>query len=92
MAEMKVDIRNKLQVIRALLLEHWDPIGERCEVAAQDEYDQYLPTILSLLERGASAADLARYLGKVATLDMGLVEVAERDRAAAERLVQLRLR
>jgi hypothetical protein len=35
--------------------------------------------------------ELARYLGDVTSKAMGLVEVAERDRAVAETLLRLRL-
>lgn len=86
-----MDYRSKLQSIRSLLLAEWDPIGVRDEAMAQDEYDQYLPTILDLLERRASATEVAGYLGDVATLEMGLVEAEDRDRAAAESLLRLRL-
>lgn len=83
--------REKLAVIRTVLLDEWDPIGVRNELAALDEYDAYLPAVLSLLERRASVTELADYLGHAATIEMGLVEDAERDRAVAERLLRLGL-
>lgn len=86
-----MDYRGKLQSIRALLLAEWDPIGVRDEAAIQDEYDQYLPAILGLLERRAPIAEVAGYLTGVATTEMGLVDVEERDRAVAESLLRLPL-
>jgi hypothetical protein len=83
--------RSKLQSIRTLLLDEWDPIGVKDQPAAQDEYDQYLPPILALLERGALADDIEQYLGDVVGLDMGLATVAERDRVVARALLKLRL-
>lgn len=80
-----------LQAIRGVLLAEWDPIGVRDVATAQDEYDSYLPAILRLLERGASSTELAKYLGDVATIAMGLVEVRDRDLATAETLLRLRL-
>ncbi|MDB5623285.1 MAG: hypothetical protein JWR39_1848 [Devosia sp.] len=86
-----MDHQSQLQSIRTLLLAEWDPIGVREEAAAQDEYDRYLPTILGLLQRHTSASVLAKYLGDVATMEMGLVGVEQRDRATAESLLRLRL-
>jgi hypothetical protein len=86
-----MNYQEKLAAIRDVLLEKWDPIGVRDEAAAQDEYDQYLPAILILLRRRAPVTELARYLGDVTSKAMGLVEVAERDRAVAETLLRLRL-
>lgn len=82
--------REKLQAIRKLLLEQWDPIGVQDYSAAHDEYDQYLPAILSLLESNATMMEIARHLGSIATNDMGLADMPERDLAAARNLLQLR--
>lgn len=86
-----MDNREKLQSIRALLLEQWDPVGVRNEPTAQDEYDRYLPALLGLLESRASSDDVARYLGDIVDLEMELVTVAERDKAVADALLQLHL-
>lgn len=91
MAEIKVDHKSKLQSIRTLLLNEWDPVGVKDEPTAQDEYDHYVPAILGLLERGASAAEIEQYLGDVSGFDMGLVAVAERDRTVARALSKLTL-
>ena len=83
---------DKIAAIRTVLLESWDPVGVNDVPAAQDEYDSYLPSILQLLERHVSVADLARHLTDITARDMGLVAVAQRDLAVAERLLRLRLR
>lgn len=82
---------SRFRAVRAVLLEIWDPIGIGEVNAAQDEYDAYVPGILRLLEKGASRDDLASYLSDIATTQMGLIEDEARNRAAAERLLQLRL-
>lgn len=82
---------SKFQAVRRLLLEEWDPVGVRDIAAAQDEYDQYVPAIVALLERHASEDEIARRLGDVATLEMGLSEVLERDLAVARSLARLQL-
>lgn len=84
-------IQDKLDAIRAVLMESWDPIGVKDEKAVQDEYDAYLSGILRLLEQRASVADLAKHLHDIATRDMGLVDVERRDTRAAEQLLRLRL-
>ena len=50
----------------------WDPIGVAGIPAARDEYDSYLPTVLSLLNKGAEEREIAMYLQGVARDDMGL--------------------
>lgn len=83
--------QDRLDAIRTVLMESWDPIGVRDERAAQDEYDAYLPALLRLLEHRVSVADLAKHLSDIAVVEMGLVDVEQRDRATAERLLRLRL-
>ena len=87
-----MDNREKLQSIRGILLEQWDPVGVRNEPTAQDEYDRYLPALLRMLESRASSDEVARYLGDIVDLEMELVTVAERDEAVANALLQLHLR
>lgn len=86
-----MDEREKLAAIREVLLGLWDPIGVRDEPLAQDEYDPYLRKILALLSKGASVEDIERYLGDIVSLDMGLVDMPDRDRAAAMSLMRLAL-
>lgn len=86
-----MDYSSKLRAVRRLLLDEWDPIGVRDVPVAQDEYDQYLPAILVLLEQRASVEEIAQRLSDVVTLDMGLAELADRDLAVARRLALLRL-
>jgi len=81
----------KLDLVRKAILKNWDPIGVKDEPSAQDEYDAYLPAIVGLIEKRAPVNELARYLTDITTLEMGMVEAEARDRAVAERLLQLRL-
>lgn len=80
----------KARLVRAILLKQWDPIGVRDYPAAHDEYDQYLPAILNLLENGATIMEIARHLGSIVSSEMGLVELPERDLAVARSLLRLR--
>ena len=50
------------QEIRRVLLREWDPIGVKDVPEAQDEYDSYVPDVLRLLARRASARAVFDYL------------------------------
>jgi len=54
----------------------WDPIGLRgadgaVDEACADEYDSYLLHVVSLICRGASKAEAATYLDRIAADNMG---------------------
>ena len=51
--------------IRAILFEHWDPIGVNENQNLRDEYDSYIAPVYRLLTEGASAAKITDYLFKL---------------------------
>ncbi len=64
----------KLQEIRQLLWEEWDPIGVRSfEDCLSDEYDSYAMRVFSMLNSGASLEVLIEYLLWAETENMGLL-------------------
>ena len=69
----KTAMRQRGRELRAILNE-WDPIGVMGPDAkpGDDEYDDLLWPVMRLLEGGASAGDLARYLVKKLDEDYGL--------------------
>ncbi len=71
--------REALAVLKKLLRHEWDPFGE--EDFPEEEYDDYAPTLFSLIDRGGSVADAARYLAVVETAEMWLRERPERNAA-----------
>jgi hypothetical protein len=80
------------QRVRALLNEHWDPLGVADQV--DDEYDHYVHAICQMLmDRQVSEAAISHHLYFIAAAHMGLtphpnlVEGCER---AAASLVGLR--
>jgi len=82
----KAQSRQRMAEIRRLWNE-WDPIGVAKGDPSDDEYNGYLAPTLRLLERDASADEIAAYL-KWATLEhMGLSQVTSLE-AFAERLRQ----
>lgn len=61
----------------------WDPIGIKDVPQCRDEYDAYLPGVMSLLEAGAGADQIALYLGDIGTEKMGLGRNPSKENIAA---------
>jgi hypothetical protein len=53
---------NRVQNIRTILLEDWDPLGVGDNPHLTDEYDAYIPGILRLVDNHCPADQLERYL------------------------------
>jgi hypothetical protein len=77
------------RAVNRILLEQWDPLGIRAAEGPEDEYLSYVPQLIGRVQRGASDAELADYLGEVESRQMGLrvlpsvrrTEIAARIRA-----------
>ena len=68
----------------------WDPIGVAGSPHARDEYDSYVPGVVSLLFSDARASKIAEHLTQITTDSMGLSAARERDLEAAELLTEWR--
>lgn len=69
----------------------WDPIGVARVPQARDEYDSYVPTVTSMLMRGAKQEEIASFLTHTSTETMGLTDTSRgraHDREIAELLVE----
>jgi hypothetical protein len=66
----------------------WDPIGVAGHPQARDEYDSYVPGVVSLLFSNASASKIANHLTRIATESMGLSAARKRDLEIAELLIE----
>lgn len=73
-----------------VLYYHWDPIGVSEAPAARDEYDSYVPGVVSLVTRGATEEEIAAFLTEIEGSQMGLAPNSERARRAAEILLAWR--
>jgi hypothetical protein len=71
--------------IRNVLLVDWDPLNVSDNPNLADEYDSYIPEILTLLSKGVSAMEIERFL-KGVEADLGINPEPERSRRAAVRL------
>lgn len=70
--------------MRAQLLKHWDPIGIKDSEQCHDEYDSYIPSILSLIDSGVALDELAQFLDDIVSEQMGLrSNMAESAKVAA---------
>jgi hypothetical protein len=77
--------------VRRVLLEVWDPIGVCEEPGAQDEYDEYADHVVGQLFSGATDDEIADYLHRVATENMGLPHRRERAYPAVAALRRIKL-
>jgi hypothetical protein len=71
--------------IRNVLLADWDPLNVGDSPKLADEYDRYIPGILTLLSNGASVMEIERFL-KGVEADLGITPEPDRSRRAAIRL------
>jgi hypothetical protein len=60
------------RAVSAILFEHWDPIGVRAIGGPESEYINYVPQLIGLAQRGASALELAGFLAEAESGAMGL--------------------
>jgi len=72
-----------------LLLRSWDPIGVQDVPEAQDEYDNYVPRVFSLLANRATPKQVADYLFAVETDRMGMTGDDSKRDAVSRQLVAL---
>jgi hypothetical protein len=70
--ELKITYRAVYKVVDTILWEEWDPIGVNREVGARDEYENYVPQIVSLIIRKASRDQIASTLNDIVQKQIGL--------------------
>ena len=80
---MSKDAARKLETVRRILWETWDPIGVNDIPEAFGEYDSYAPTIVSMLAHGCSARDLEFHLAHIESSSIGLPRTVAPHRVAA---------
>ena len=72
MKPLKSDAVKLGQVVDEILWRVWDPIGINDETNCRDEYQRYVHVVADMLRRGAGEKEIAAYLSKVETTEMGL--------------------
>lgn len=58
--------------LRHLLLLYWDPVGVYGAPEAKDEYDHYAGQVAQMLREGCTTEEIATFLERVETHNMGL--------------------
>ena len=81
---------SELEKLKVLLWEEWDPIGVNDGDGdwPDNEYDNYAPQLLTLVEAGKSKVEIEAYLTGVETEYMGLGP-SGRSGPVAERAIQI---
>lgn len=65
--------------IERLLLERWDPLDLRTTPGPHAQYARYAHEVFSLLARGGSDVQIARFLHRAERDDLGRPDLADRD-------------
>jgi hypothetical protein len=65
--------------IARAMVDQWNPLGLADPAEPHHEYDQFAHEMFSLLARGASDAQLARFLHRVEREELGHPELADAD-------------
>ncbi len=81
--------RDAFDAVHDILTHEWDPIGVGNEPMAQDEYNAYISGALRMVADGRADREIANYLQRIETEDMGLTlgdGVVERNMRVARRL------
>ena len=70
------------------ILNRWDPLevisNQSASGVSLTEYESYVPLLLRLLEKNPTQAEVAFFLGRISSEEMGLNPSPERDNAAAK--------
>ena len=74
------------QMVRAILLNDWDPIGVAGIREAADEYDGYVADIAQTVEAGSAVSALSKPLMMIETERMGLSGNKNRAQSVAAKL------
>ncbi len=69
-----------------ILWKHWDPIGVNDSPAARNEYSNYVPGMVCLLQDGADAVKLAQHLHSLERVSIGIETNPEHRSFVAQQL------
>lgn len=80
----------KLRAVTRILMLEWDLANATQNPPSLSEYDDYVPALVSLLDRRASTDEVVAFLADMAARRMRTPQVANRGEGAATSLAQLR--
>ena len=76
-------------IVRDVLLKHWDPIDIGDNENLYDEYDEYIPQLIKLVGSGCSEKEIVDHLQNIEEM-LGLHLSKERRTRAAAHLMVIR--
>ena len=76
-------------LVDRLLWEEWDPLAVNDHDGAIGEYSGYIPVIVELLKRNASAGFIAQHLSEIVTKQMSMWDNPDHNMMIAQKLKQL---
>lgn len=85
----EITVQTLHRKIREVLLKEWDPIGIQDIPEAQDEYDDYVRDVYSILIFRKPVSEMLEYLLWLETEHMGLTADKQRAQSIAEKLIAL---
>jgi len=76
--------------IDEILWEDWDPIGVNDVEYVRNEYQGYTPQLFSLKTQGANKTEIAEYLYKLETVEIGVTGNIEHCEKVAQKIIDLK--
>lgn len=84
-----MDAEEYHKAIDEILWTDWDPIGVNEFPEARDEYYDYIPDIITLKMKDATAEEIAQRLNEIMTKRMALIPDIQHCMKIAEKIVSL---
>ena len=75
--------------LREFLLSEWDPIGVGSIPEAEDEYDDYIPGLMRLMDQNSNESGIFQYLWEIETERMGLGMDRQHTERCSEKIARL---
>ena len=75
--------------IRALLFREWDPCNVNLNIECATEYDDYIPLICRMAQKGESVVEIAARLNFIERSCMGLASRKDLNQAIAGKIVAM---
>jgi hypothetical protein len=80
------DNKELQKLVSEVLYYQWDPIGVSESPGTRNEYEEYVPQVLAILQRGNTPQELAAFLSGIRCRGMGLEPDPDSDQNTSERL------
>jgi hypothetical protein len=89
MSKPTIDHFARINAIRRILLDEWDPIGIGSIEEAHDDYDNYVTTLYRMMQERAGLEKVVLHLGKLEKITMRLNSRPDENGRVAKLLVAI---